>query len=292
MRRLLPTLFVLGPACSRGEDTAIELAPCVLTAAPSALFQVQQVEEEEGWEVHVSGQVFDGPIPRWQTTVLESEHCRYGYYLPTTCQPECDRGSYCVDGDCLGWPEGISGGTLQVDGVGERLVLAMEDARPGHYHESVELPFDAFDEGSPVRFATSGDQFPAVRLAARGVRRIETPAAERGLSWTHGQEVTLTWDAGGDPEACVSVELYTQSYGHGTPIANLLECVGPDTGSFTFPVEFVDLFPEYDTPGVCAGTDCPYPQIRRFTSQIISTAAGDAGLMVWTDDRFPLEAGS
>ncbi len=291
MPRFLPLLSLLTLACSRGDDTAIELAPCTLASAPSALFELKQQEDDGALELHASAYVFDGPYPRWQTTVLEDEHCRYGYYFPTTCEPECDNDAYCVDGDCVAWPEGIRAGTVTVEGLGEPLVLESSESWLGRYWGSVTVDLDAFGEGSPVRFSASGGDFPAVELAARGVSLLETPAAEDGLRWTHGQEVEIEWNAGGDSEACVSLHLYTQAFGHGTPVANVLECVVPDTGSYRFPVEFVDLFPEYSTPGMCAGNDCPYSEIRRFTRQIVGTEAGDAWLTVWAGERFALEAG-
>jgi hypothetical protein len=291
MLRLLPLLCIVALACSRAEDTGFAPAPCTLAPAPSALFELQQVQEDTGWELHASAAVFDGPYPHWQTTLLDSEHCRYGYYVPSTCSPECEGDAFCVDGDCIGWPDGIAAGDITVEGLGEPLVMSESETRPGHYHASVARGFEAFGEGSPLRFSAVGDVFPAVELGARGVSQVETPASIRGLRWTHGQEVTLAWEAGSDPAACVSIELYTMAYGHGTPLANLLECVVPDSGSYAFPVELVDLFPEWDTPGVCVGNDCPYSEIRRFTRHIVSTDAGDAWLSAWTSARFPLEAG-
>lgn len=291
MRRFLPLISLIVLGCSRGDDTAVDLSPCTISTAPSAMFELHQVEEEAGWELHASALVLDGPYPSWQQTLLESEHCRYGYYLPTSCEPECPDGSFCTGGECLGFPDGLDAGTLTVEGLGEPLQLEVSETRPGSYHTSVELGFDAFGEGSPVRFSATGAAFPAVELAARGVSLITTPATEDGLRWTHGDEVTIEWNAGADPDACVTLHLGTQAFGHGTPLANLLECIVPDTGSYTFPVELVDLFPEYDTPGLCVGNDCPWPEIRRVARQVVSTEGGDAWLSVWTGDRFPLEAG-
>ena len=76
--------------------------------------------------------------------------------------------------------------------------------------------------------------------------------------------------------------------GHGLPIINVMECVGPDTGSLAIPAEMTDIWPNWVTPGVCVGIDCPYSELARHTRQIVPTEAGDAWLTVRSSSLFKL----
>ena len=175
---------------------------------------------------------------------------------------------------------------MTVEGLGDPVVIEPQDHAPGTYYASVST--EQFGEMAPVSVSLSGDVFPAVELAARGVEQVVADAAADGLSIPDAAPVTLTWNAGSDPGACVEVTLYTQNMGHGLPIINVMECVEPDTGSLTIPAEMTDIWPNRNTPGVCVGIDCPYSELTRYTRQIVPTEAGDAWLTVSSTSLFAL----
>jgi hypothetical protein len=293
MHAFLPAVFLVALGC--GADgpgrSGWELSPCTLPQVPpSAIFELEQrVAEEGGWELHFGGLVMAGPAPGFHTTLLEDDHCRYGYYVPTTCEPACED-AFCVDGDCVAWPEGLSAGTVTLEGLGGPISLEMTESWPGRYFESVELELGSWGAGSELRVTASGDAFPALELRALGVETTVTPIAESGVIWDHDEAVHIVWEAGEQDGACVGLQLYTMAYGHGTPVANVLECVVEDTGGFTVPDDFVQLFPEWDTPGVCVGNDCPYSELRRFTRSAVETTAGVAELVVLSEEGFALKA--
>lgn len=273
------------------DDSAAEpgLAPCTLADAPVASFEVAQYAFADSWTIAVTGNVWEEPFPSWHEVLLQTENCRYMIYLPVTCNPPCDFDEICTSGgECVGWPAGVAAGNLTVEGLGDPPVLDPEEYAPGSYYESLSIPLDQFGEWSPVSLSLTGDTFPALDLSARGVADVVADVEADGLSIPDAQPVTVTWNASSDPNACAQVNLYTQNMGHGLPIMNVMECVGPDTGSLTIPAEMTDIWPDWATPEACAGIDCPYSEVVRYTRQIVETEAGDAWLTVWARSQFRL----
>ncbi len=288
----LPLAFLVLIACDRTDDTAsAHLATCTFADAPSANFEVTSQDRHDGTWAYMSGRVMDGTEPSFHTLALESEQCRYYYYLPTSCDPACEGGALCVSGDCVDWPEGLSAGTLTIEGLGETLTVEPEPHVPGTYYTYLAIGDDTIAESGLIRLSLEGDDFPAVDLRALGVAAIETPAEDDGLLMQSGQAATLEWDEGDEPKACVEVWLYTSNTGHGQPIANVMHCVASDTGSLTIPEEMVDIWPPFETPGLCAGIDCPYSELVRYTRHVVNTDAGDAWLTVAMQASFPLATG-
>ncbi len=267
-----------------GGTAGSALAPCELGEAPSAKFTVSQRALPDRWSLTVSGRLRESPRPSWHQVLAETDSCRYMVYFPGACDPPCESDEICTgDGECLGWPEGVSGGELTVTGLGEPLVL--HDEVVGSYFATLEVLKNQFGELTPVRFDLSGDAFPAVTLSARAVAEVVVGAEELVVA---NEAVAVTWVAGNDPEACVQVNLYTANGGHGLPIYNVLECVGPDSGSLTIPAEMAESWPPWTTPGLCAGVDCPYSEVVRYTRQVVDTDAGEAELTVSAIGRFRL----
>jgi len=272
-----------------GDDDSHE-APCAFLDPPAASITVEQHVTEGDWSLYVTGQVRDGPAPAWHEVLVEDGACRYMVFLPGFCDPPCEYDEVCTgDGECVGWPAGLPAGTLTVEGLGASMALEAEDYDPGLYVGYTSLPLDQFGEGTPVAVALEGDDFPAVELEARGVDALDSGLSEAGLQWTDGQPATLTWTAGGDPEACVEIWLYTANTGHGLPITHVAQCVGADTGALVVPTEVTDPFPPWTTPEACAGVDCPYSELRRFTRSVADTAYGPAELVVFHRERFLLD---
>lgn len=265
------------------------LAPCEFADAPVAFVDITQHAFTDSWTVSVNGRVWEVPYPSWHEVLRESESCRYMVYLPGNCDPPCAGGEACTaGGECVGWPEGVEAGTMTVEGLGDPQVIEAPDHAPGSYSVSVSLPLDQLAESSPVAVSLSGDVFPPVDLAARSVAQVETGLSADGLSIPDAEPVTITWTAGDDPDACVAVNLYTQNMGHGLPLINVMECVGPDSGSLIIPAEMTDIWPDWATPGACAGIDCPYSEVVRYTRHVVPTDAGDAWLTVSSGSLFPL----
>jgi len=266
-----------------------DLAPCTLGDAPVAMFEVAQHAFADSWTVTITGNVWQEPYPSWHEVLLETDNCRYMVYLPGNCNPPCELNELCTyESECVAWPTGEAAGTLTVEGFADPLDIEPQDHAPGSYYDSLSLPLDQLAEKAPITFSLAGDTFPAVNLHARTVADVIADVEEDGLSIPDAQPVTLTWNAASDPQACAQVNLYTQNMGHGLPIMNVMECVGPDIGSLTIPAEMTDIWPDWATPEFCAGIDCPYSEIVRYTRQIVDTEAGEAWLTVWATSQFLL----
>ncbi len=291
-------LLLVGCPEEADDDTASDdddstgetgLAPCTFADAPVAIFDVTQHDYEASWVVSVTGRVWAEPYPVWHEVLRETADCRYMTYLPGSCDPPCVGGEICsAGGECVGWPEWVAAGTLTVEGLGDPWVLEAEDYAPGSYYDSATLPLDQLPESTPISISLAGDEFPALDLAARSVAPVVTLLEVEGLSIPDAEPVTVTWNGSGDPDACAAVNLYTQNMGHGLPIINVMQCVGPDTGLLTIPAEMTDIWPDWATPEVCAGIDCPYSEVVRYTRQIAETDAGDAWLTVSARSYFRL----
>ena len=295
-------LLLLLPGCPGGDDDDTSagdddddsaagpgLAACEFADAPVASFDIRQHAFAESWTVSVSGRVWAEPYPSWHEVLRESESCRYMTFLPGNCDPPCEGTELCTSGgECVGWPEGVAAGTMTVEGLGDPLVIEAQDHAPGSYGDSVSLSLDELDGPNPIRVSLAGDVFPAVELEAHAVSQVVTVLEAGGLSIPDAEPVTVTWNAGNDPDACAAVNLYTQNMGHGLPIINVLQCVGPDTGSLTIPAEMTDIWPDWATPDACAGIDCPYSEVVRYTRQIVETDPGDAWLTVSSTSVFML----
>ncbi len=284
--RFLVSASLLVGCRDHGED---DLAPCGFAEPPTASFDVLQERTDSGWTLHVSGWVGDGPWPVFHEQVLDDGSCRKLEYEPGLCEPDCDHGEICVSGSCVAWPEGISAGTATVRTPEATLTIGHDDAWAGWYWGSLELDEDAWGEGQELSLELAGATFPATELWARGVLPVESDLEEQGL-WVDDQAATLRWKASEDEGACMYATLYTFSGGHGLPIKDVVECAAPDTGSLTIPATIMELFPGWNTPGACAGSDCPYSELVRATRFIAPGSVGDVWLTVYDVLKFSLEA--
>ena len=194
-----------------------------------------------------------------------------------------------MDDVCVPQRLGISGGTLTITGVGDTIEMEPTDGYPGHYWPQEGLPDDLFEQGDPITSSLSGDVFPAVALEARGVMSMDVDFAEQGLTMEYGQDATITWTLGSDPDACVEVYLVHQGpFMHGDFPEEVLWCIGQDDGSLVIPQALVDVFPIGD-PGACDEDEdwfCTYSTISRFTRDTVVTTPGPAELLVKTEVSF------
>ena len=104
-----------------------------------------------------------------------------------------------------------------------------------------------------------------------------------------GQDATITWTAGTDPDACVEVYLVQQGpLMHGDFPEEIIWCIGQDDGSLVIPQTLVEMFPIGD-PADCDGDEdwfCVQSTLSRFTRDTVVTTPGPAELLVKSEIRF------
>ncbi|MFH1834413.1 MAG: hypothetical protein ABH877_05255 [bacterium] len=297
---IAPLLMVLfAPAGCDGTEELPEpdglvedLAPCGFAAPPAALIEVSQSYDifHSGVSTRIGGQVQDGPYPVFHETFLQEGSCRYVKVAYGDCDPPCGAGEVCVAGDtCAPYPTGLSGGTLTIQGLGDDIAIEPEDWSPGTYFGPAGLPANLFDETDIVGATLQGDGFPAVSLVARGVALIDADLVQTGFTVVDGEDAEITWTAGPDPDACVRVVLNGFNQAHGAPLADIIECEGPDTGSLIIPQALVEAFPPGTTPEVSNNYDWPHSELTRYTRSVQLVDEGPAELMVHSTALFLLD---
>jgi len=276
------------------DDSAGDPNPCSfpdpLAAEILVVEQYVPGNPQEEWSPFISAFLGDNPEPEHFQVIAEEGECRYLRWHHGVCEPPCDADQECnVDDVCVPQRLGVSGGTLTITVAGDTIEMEPTDGYPGHYWPHEALPEDLFGPGDPITAALSFDEFPAVALDARGVMSMDVELAEQGLTMEYGQDATITWTSGTDPDACVEVYLVQQGpLMHGDFPEEIIWCIGQDDGSLVIPRSLVEMFPVGD-PADCDGDEdwfCVQSTLSRFTRDTVVTAPGPAELLVKSEVRF------
>jgi len=269
-----------------------EVDVCEFGEEPRGLIQIEEGyytdwgATDPVWHAEVLAQLWSGPSPARYIEVVGGS-CRVLLMDWGDCEASCSLDEFCSeDGECTPYPEGLSGGTLAIGGLGEPLSIEPESYNPGLYYGPEDLPLDLFAVGDEIQVALAGDGFPAVNLAARGVDPIDTELGDLGeLVMPFLEDLEVQWTPGSDEDACVRLDVRAPTRGHGLTITAFLSCVGPDTGSFTIPSSLLAVFPDSVCP-VQAGANCHLSELTRYTAQTAETAAGAVTLQVRSSAYF------
>jgi len=237
----------------------------------------------------VAAQLEDGPKLALHEVAAEAGPCRHLRAVVGFCDPPCASGDACtVDDACEPYPRGLSGGTLTIGGLARELAIEPDERQPGRYDGPAGLPAVLFDEGDVITAELDGEAFPASSFAARGVAAIDATLTDEGLDLVDGQDAEITWTPGADPSACVQVTLNGSNQLHGAPLGDIVQCVGPDTGSLRVAQALVEALPYGDTPEVTEGYDWPHSELTRYTRHTRETKHGAASLVVRSTTYFRL----
>jgi hypothetical protein len=268
----------------------VDLDPCGFAAPPAALVEVSIARDlfhPSAAYARIEGLVQDGPDPQLYAVSTEAGGCRYLKGGIGSCDPACAAGELCtIDGVCAPYPLGVSGGALTVRGLGDPIEIAPEDWNQGVYVGPANLPADLFDSTDVIGAELAGGDFPAVALGAKGVDPLDAALVDTGFEMLDGQDAEISWTPGADPEACVRVVINGPNAIHGAPLADVIECEGPDTGSLTIPQALVEEFPHGTTPLVTEGYDWPHSELTRYTRSSADAAQGPARLVVRSTEYF------
>lgn len=237
----------------------------------------------------VSAELEDAPKLRLHEVAATQGTCRHLRAAVGFCDPPCSSGDACtLDDECQPYPLGISGGTLTIDGLARKLVIAPEERQPGVYTGPAGLPAELFDAGDVITATLGGDGFAAASFTAQGVAAIDATLTLLGLDLVDGQDTEITWTPGPDQSACVLVTLNGSNQLHGAPLEDIVQCVGPDTGSMIVAEALVEALPYGDTPEVTEGYDWPHSELTRYTRHTRETQHGAASLVVRSTAYFRL----
>jgi hypothetical protein len=223
----------------------------------------------EGYYTTVKATLATAAQPTVHAVDTEAGNCRLLVSVQALCEPSCVYPELCTaQGTCQAFPEPLSAGALTLtDGV-DALTVPFDGY--GYWLQSAGLPFAP---GETVTVSAPGDAFPAFSAVAAMPDVLVAPGIYDVRLTTPG-DLLFTWDppTAGAPPAHVRITL-NAGYGHGLPLAAVVECDVPDTGSFAVPDALRAALPPPSTWG-CG--ECPESYLTRYRK--VTVEAGDTAL--------------
>ncbi len=222
-------------------------------------------ENEGGFTARIE----TAPQPLAATTVfLEEGECQILEKLNPFCDPICELGMQCsIDEECISMIRLVPVGTVTLTGIGDAITLGPNSA---DYYQipQVDLPFHLanppFEVDARVRFQASGGEGPAFDLRGIGVTPIELPAKNPFIR--REEPLLLEWNAPAVEGATVRLLVTVDQHGVGS--AFKLQCLVPDTGSYTISAEMIEAFLNGGLSGF------PNLEVERFTADRIELDVG------------------
>lgn len=194
-----------------------------------------RLRAQDGFAIF-EGRVLDGAPFEFHVEEEREGQCRLLGFTPSNCTPDCDFGSFCVDGACVAPGASIDAGALTLTEFLDEPVSIMESENS--YYWSIEPLANAnaratlSAEGSVAgEFSLSACVPTAVTPTEDWSQLMEARAA--------GEDVTLTWSDAAEG-ARISMRMTTGIGTHGGISPVEIECEGPDTGSLTLPGAYLD----------------------------------------------------
>jgi hypothetical protein len=180
----------------------------------------------------VLGTVYAGDYPTdvIETPVASEGGCTTYQFSRHSCSsPTCTGAEKCAGpNDCRATPDLVSVGTVTLDGIGTAPLRLAETNKKYQYPADIEYP--GFAEGAELSLSATGSFYPAFTVTTTGVAPVTLGGTSFELA--SGQPLLVEWDAGGNPDATVSVSLNISRHGGS---AGYLECKTSDSGSLTIP---------------------------------------------------------
>jgi hypothetical protein len=291
---LAASLAGAGLACSEeGDQSDIvydwTLDECGFTEPVAATIDIAELSDVFHGDVvaQIEAHLRGGPSPTFHEVFMEQGGCRYYKSAIGVCDPPCASGEACdIDGECVAYPESLSGGKLTITGLGEKIEIEPEDWSPGTYLGPAQLPGQPFEAGTEIGASLAGADFPELALGALGIETMDTELTHTGYELLDGQDAEITWAPGPDPAACVKLVINGLNEVHGAPLSDIIVCEGTDSGSLVVPQAFVEEFPYGETPIVTEGYDWPHSELTRYTRNSVVTEYGLAELVVRSSTYF------
>jgi hypothetical protein len=198
----------------------------------------------------VFGKVYSGPYPKdvIETPVVSEGGCTvYKYSLHQCISPACTGAQKCAGPeDCQEVPDLVSVGAVTLQGLGSApLTLSLTN---NNYQYPLDLEYPGFDEGAQLSLSAAGGFYPGFTVTTTGVAPVTLSAETFELAT--GTPLLVEWEAGGSPDASVTVNLNISRHGGSS---GYLECHGSDSGSLTIPAGPVTRLIELGVAG--------YPQL-------------------------------
>lgn len=299
MSRLAFLLFAV-TACGGASsgDPAADAAP---HADGAPIDQSDFASLDEGFRILHGDYFYDGAWSRngefdgrlvtdsWNVfyeVALEAEPCRLLTYAPGFCE-DCADGLCTPQDECRSFPQTVDLGTVTIEGL--RFPAPLEESY-GFYYYNMFITGDIFDVGASIELQASGsDDISAFSLSATGVERLPTFLEDGVLTLQDGGDQIVQWSTSAT-DSRVRLTVSTPNQAHGLPVAARIECDAPDHGQIVIPQSIVEAFPAMPrTPDICAGHDCPFSSLVRYTRDQRSVDGHYPALVVGSMLLFPAE---
>ncbi|HTE53468.1 MAG TPA: hypothetical protein VK698_21585 [Kofleriaceae bacterium] len=304
--RWLPVALLVG--CS----TPVE--PIRFPVVDDPPFQVWEADSQVG-TVLVSEQrgTLPAPIPvvlglfapageaTLYAQVDEDRGCRlYDQRGPFFCDPACEEGSTCVDGECREPPPFVDAGRLTVEGQDAYELAPSPNYLfygTGPVYESPGGD-DLFGPDASIHVSAAGAEFPGFTGTVAGVEPLDADIEPGGIVMVPGiQDFVVRWDA---PEAApddaavtrVRLTLRTGETGHGAPPWHKLVCDVPDTGLLVVPGLLLSrlprmVLPDLDREVACVGACAWSPSsLTRYRAESVPAADGAVEIVAASEILF------
>jgi len=255
-----------------------DLDPCAFPAPMAMELEIGPSFRSNGNDIQAS--VLEWPDPTLYEVHAEAGACRHMVMSLGNCDPACNYDEVCTtDAECVAYPANVSAGVLTVEGMfDEPYTLEAQSWNDGLYYE-VDLDGAPAIGDEVIEASFSGDVFPAVELAARGVAAFD-PGIPSTLDIPTGSDLFFTWDEA-DDGSCVELRLHGMGAYDGAPLQDAIWCVTDDTGSLSIPGILLTDFPLSDEL-ICDDKHgwCPQSEMSRYTRQTVYTDGGIAQMSV------------
>jgi hypothetical protein len=231
---------------------------------------------------------YDGREPQFHREVMRGGDCALRTFTLASCAPACTD-ALCIDTNvCESWPTYVSAGRLTVQGL--RTPIAI-DPRDGWYYTDEPLPTDLFADDASVTAALAGATVPALSMTATAVPPI-TPDITGGkvvVAYPAAGPLEVRWTPAA-PGARVRLTLNSNNRGHGAPFDGIIECeVSDEAGLISVPAALLDGFPATEAWSVCAGSDCPPSNLKRYRRAAAAVGEREVELRVASSFTFGIE---
>lgn len=233
----------------------------------------------EGFYTTVRASLATAAQPTVHSVDTEVGNCRLLVRVPSLCEPSCVYPELCTAQNiCQAFPEPRSAGALTVTDGEDALTVAFDGY--SYWLQSAGLPFAP---GETITVSAVGDAFPAFSADAVMPDILVAPGVY-DIGLTTPGDIAFTWDppTPGAPPARVRITL-NAGYGHGLPLAAIVECDVPDTGSFAVPDALRTQLPPPSTWG-CG--ECPESFVTRYHKTTVQAGDTAVDLIVESPLRF------
>jgi hypothetical protein len=180
------------------------------------------------------GKFQDGPQPPPIPLELSRREGDCSLLVPSlpSCIPACPSSALCTADDvCTPFPNAVSVGTIQVEGLGAAPFSMEARTSAFAYQPPATLPNPPCDEGADVRATTDSLTLESTCIAQLELTLDATPEVRAG------EGLRMSWAAAGIPDIS-RVHLVLDVAHHGGKKGEIV-CDVPDTGSFEIPESLV-----------------------------------------------------